>query len=395
MKIRIAACLGAFLLVAPLEARAGVFTVATVDPLLGAPILYDSGGAFIGTPSLDPLFNGGLTISGIEVLGPGAVFTTTDDGLGAADTTVIQLNASAGPGTNAPVGAPAALTNSSRGYDLTLNPVSGLLGVAATAPGGGGPGTGLAAIYELDPGGVFAPAVYAPLPAPPTTSGLTYGPGAAVATLSTDGVVGALTPAPMPGGIYAVPAGGPAGPGILDAAAPPFGVGSPGDDHVVTLDGRTIFLNDGAHDMQDVTAGGGGVFPMVDLDLIPAVAPFLAAGGVRGAVNPFDGDIFTGWGAGGPNLIRVDSFGATASVAVVGFDNVRDIAFGPSTLAPAGPLASGFSLYVTEIDFTTGPGTFSNIWEIGILVPEPSTIVLGAIGLLSIAGLALRRKFAR
>lgn len=375
-------------LLAITEAKAAILTVASVDPLLGTPILYDSGGPIVSggfaTPSLNTTTNGVLTISGLEVLGPGAVFTTTDDGLVGSDTTTIQLNASAGPGTNVPVGLPATLTNNSRGYDLTLNPGSGKLGVAATAAGVGGPGTGLPGIYELDPAGIAPPAVYAALSAKPTTSGLTYGPGA-TATLSTDGIAGAFTVPPLFGGIYPVPAGGPELPGILDSVAPPFGVGSPGDDHVVTLDGRTIFLNDSTNLMHDVTGGAGAVVPLIDLTLVPGLLPFLSSGGVRGAVNPVDGNIFTGWGLGGPNLIRVDQFGAGASVAIVGLDNVRDVDFGPSTLAPAGPMASGFSLYITEEDFTTGPAAFANIWEVGILVPEPSSIVLAVAGILSLA----------
>ena len=117
--------------------RGAIGTVASVDPLLGAPILYDSGvpiplGGF-GTPTLDATLNGGFTISGLEVLGPAMVYTTTDDrftGFGADDTSMIQLNASAGPGTNALVGPLVPFVANARGYDLTLNPVSGFLGVA-------------------------------------------------------------------------------------------------------------------------------------------------------------------------------------------------------------------------------------------------------------------------
>ena len=142
-------------------------------------------------------------------------------------------------------------------------------------------------------------------------------------------------------------------------------------------DGRTIFLNDGAHDLHDVSGGAGAVTLLIDLDLVAGLPPFLSVGGVRGAVNPVDGDIFTGWGLGGPgpipggsNLIRVDDFGATASVAVTGLDNVRDVDFGPSTFG-VGPGTTGISLYITEIE--GGPGApWSNIWEVPILVPEPT-----------------------
>jgi hypothetical protein len=149
--------------------------------------------------------------------------------------------------------------------------------------------------------------------------------------------------------------------------------------------------------MFDVTLGAGSVALLIDLDLVPGLGPFLGAGGVRGAVSPVDGNIFTGWGAlaGGASLIRVDQFGAGASPAITGLDNVRDVDFGPSTFAPGGPLASGFSLYITEVDFTTpAPGLFSNIWEVGILVPEPSSVILAGMALATLAMVALRRKFA-
>ncbi|MEX0678394.1 MAG: hypothetical protein WD063_15040 [Pirellulales bacterium] len=383
------------------QAHAAIMTVASVDPLLAAPILYDSGGPIpaggFATPTLNFVTNGGLSIGGLEVLGPGSVYTLSSDGGTGADSTVLQLNESAGPGTNLFVGLPAALSLNARGYDLTSNPASGLLGVAATgvAPGGG-PGSGLPAIYELDPLGFAPPAVYAGLSAKPTTSGLTYGAGGMTAALSTDGVAGAFTAPPLPAGIYPVPAGGPELPGILSSVAPPGGVGVPGDDHVVTLDGRTIFLGDGSHEMFDVSGGAGAVALLIDLDAVPGLLPFLAIGGVRGAVSPVDGNIFTGWGlpAGMQSLIRVDQFGAGASPAIIGLDNVRDVDFGPSTFAPGGPLASGFSLYITEVDFTTGPTPFSNIWEVGILVPEPSSVVLAVLGLLTLAAVAYRRKFA-
>ena len=110
--------------------------------------------------------------------------------------------------------------------------------------------------------------------------------------------------------------------------------------------------------------------------------PFLSVGGVRGAVNPVDGDIFTGWGLGGPNVIRVDDFGAGASVAVVGLDNLRDVDFGSSTFG-VGPGTTGFSLYLNEIQLGPMGLTWSNIWELPILVPEPT-----CSGWLSVLGLS-------
>ena len=380
-------------LVACPAAHAAVGTVATVDPLLGPPILYDSGvpilGGGFGTPSLDSTVNGGLLISGIEVLAPGAVFTTTDDAFTFSpfidDSSLVQLNASAGPGLNAPVGGIVPFAANGRGYDLTLNPGSGLLGIAGTLTPGPGAAPG---IWELDPLGIAPPAIFAPTTASATTSGLTYGPAGLTATLSTDGISAGATAPPLAGGIYSVPAGGPEAVIALDALPPPGGVLSPGDDHVVTLDGRTIFMNDGSHDLHDVTGGAGAVGLLIDLDLVPAVAPSLSVGGVRGTVSPVDGDIFTGWGLGGPgippggsSLIRVDDFGAGAIVSVIGLDNVRDVDVGPSSLAPVGPLSSGFSLYITEVEGGLGPGAFSNIWEIGILIPEPTTFVFALLAL--------------
>ncbi len=386
--------------------QGAVGLVASVDPLLGAPILYDSGvpipmGGF-GNPTLDATLNGGLTISSLEVLGPGLVYTTTDDGWTGPfidDTSLIQLNVSAGPTTNVPVGPLVPFAANARGYDLTLNPASGFLGVAGAFLAAPAPMPG---IFELDPAGLAPVAPYALMTARPTTSGLTYGAGSASATVSTDGVPGGAPILPIAGGIYTVPAGGPELPGILDAIPVPGGVASPGDDHVVTLDGRTIFLNDGAHDLHDVSGGAGAVALMIDLDLVAGVAPFLSLGGVRGAVNPVDGDIFSGWGLGGPminpggsNLIRVDDFGAGASVAVVGLDNVRDVDFGPSTLG-VGPGTTGFSLYITEVE--GGPSApfgapWSNIWEVPILVPEPTcSLWMGLLGLLGLNWVARRRR---
>jgi hypothetical protein len=232
--------------------------------------------------------------------------------------------------------------------------------------------------------------------AKPTTSGLTYAPGplAPIATVSTDGVAGPFTAPPLPGGIYAVPAGGPEVVIALDALPPPAGVGlpgggsAPGDDHVITLDGRTIFLNDGTNLMHDVTGGAGATSLLIDLTTTPA-APFLSGGGVRGDVNPVDGDIFSGWGLGGANIIRVDEFGATAAGAVIGFSNVRDIAFGPSTFA-VGPGFTGTSMYVTEVEFSLAGPPFSNIWEFGVRVPEPAGGCLALLALLSFAGLRRR-----
>lgn len=384
--------LAAVLLTSPVYGA--IATVASVDPLLGPPILYDSGTI---SPSLLSSTNGGLAISGIEVLGPGMVFTTTDDGMTISpffdDSSVIQLNVSAGPGTNVLAGFPAALVANSRGYDLTLNPGSGLLGVAATA---GLPAAFVPAIWELDPAGIAPPAMYAALSAAPTTSGLTYGPGGASAILSTDGIPGGGAIPPLPGGIYSVPAGGPEAVIALDAAPAPGGVVAPGDDHVITLDGRTIFVNDGSHLMHDVSGGAGAVALLIDLTTIPAVVPSLAIGGVRADVNPVDGDIFTGWGLGGPaappggsSILRVDEFGAGAAVSIVGLDNTRDIAFGPSTFAPAGPLATGVSMYVTETEFSVLGPLISNIWEFPILVPEPSTTT---VAMMFVALLAVVRR---
>jgi hypothetical protein len=247
----------------------------------------------------------------------------------------------------------------------------------------------LPGVYELDPAGILPPGLFGVMTAKPTTSGLTYAPGplAPIATVSTDGIAGPFTAPPLPGGIYAVPAGGPEVVIALDALPAPAGVASPGDDHVITLDGRTIFLNDGTNLMHDVTGGAGATSLLIDLTMTPA-APFLSGGGVRGDVNPVDGDIFSGWGLGGPNIIRVDEFGTTAAGAVIGFSNVRDIAFGPSTFA-VGPGFTGTSMYVTEIEFSM-VGPFSNIWEFGVRVPEPAGGCLALLALLSLAGLRRR-----
>lgn len=266
--------------------------------------------------------------------------------------------------------------------------------MAATAPAAGGPpGSGISGVYELDPTGVAAPVLFGATTMKPTTSGLTYGPGPA-ATISTDGVPGAFTAPSLPSGIYSIPAGGPEALIAVDSIAAPAGVGSPGggsapgDDHVVTLDGRTLFLNDGTNLIHDVSGGAGATALLVDLTTTTAGAGgFLSGGGVRGAVNPVDGDIFIGWGLGGPAIIRADEFGAGAIGSVTGFDNVRDIDFGPSTLA-VGPGFTGTSMYVTEFEFGTAT---SNIWEFGMrAVPEPSTGVF--LWTIAVAAGAVRRR---
>ena len=334
---------------------------------------FDTGGL------LSPALNGGFTVGGLEVdPAGGTVYVVASDGGFGGTSTVVQLLSSTGLGTATAVGAAAPIKLNARGYDLTHNAglyyVAGTLSAAAPVHG----------IHGLDPAGVAAPSTFATTTSGFATSGLTFNAAGTSALVSTDGVDTAV----LPNGLYSVPGGGPEAPVVLTGALP-GGIPTGTDDHVITLDGRTIVVGDGSHDLWDVSGGAGAVSLLVDLDLIPAVAPFLSGGGVRSAVDPWTGDIFIGWGLFGSDIIRVAADGSGAIHFATGLLSTRDLDIGLSSNG-----SGGVSLYVTEED-TAGVGS---IYEFTLshnegAVPEPITATLGLMGL-GVLGMATRRRVA-
>ena len=325
---------------------------------------FDAGG------SLDAFINGGLTLGGLEVTGPGSVHVVGADGSVGGTSSRLQLFHSTGLGTAVPVGAPAPIALNTRGFDLTPNPADGNLYVAGTlrnplpVPG----------LYGFDPAGVAPVSSFATTTLGWATSGITFDAAGASALVTTDGA-GAGS---VPNGLYAVPAGGPQVP-LVTLGPLPAGIPSGTDDHVITLDGRTIVVGDGSHDLWDATGGAGSVSLLVDLDpLLLPLGARLGVGGVRAAVEPGTGDIFIAWGLSvGADIVRVKDDGSAASVFARGMDGerIRDLDFGPASDG-----SGRHSLYVSAA-MANGGGT---IYEI-TLVPEPagSALVLIAAALVS------------
>ena len=361
----------------------GFASALMVVPAWGVPVsldptatlsTFDTGGL------LNPALNGGLTVGGLEVdPAGGTVYVVASDGGFGGTSTVVQLLSSTGLGTATAVGAAAPIKLNARGFDVTHNAglyyVAGTLGAAAPVHG----------IHGLDPAGVAAPSTFATTTSGFATSGLTFDAAGTTALVSTDGV----DPVVLPNGLYSVPAGGPEAAVVLGGALP-GGISGGTDDHVITLDGRTIVVGDGSFDLWDVSGGAGAVSLLVDLNTIPAVAPVLFGGGVRAAVDPWTGDIFMGWGLFGPDIIRVAADGSGAIHFATGFDSVRDLDIGLSSDG-----SGGVSLYVTEED-VNGVGSiyeFTLSHNEGGAVPEPLTAALGLMGLATL-GMATRRRVA-
>ena len=351
-----------------------------VDPSIAAFSIFDTGG------SLDTI--AGFEMGGLEVDASGKVFVLGADfpgSFGGGPASVVQLFGSTGLGTAAPVGLPVAMTLNTRGYDLTMNPADGKMYVAGTLDPLGVMGAPVPGIHGLDPAGAMLPVTFAVTTGSATTSGLTFNPAGTIATLSTDGIPPLTGPTlPLAGGVYTVPAGGPE---VLLAGLGPLPIGAPGpgDDHVITLDGRTIYAGDGSHDLWDVSGGTGTVSTLIDLDLTPA-APVLGFGGSRATLDPWSGDIFYGHALipGSVGIARVKADGSGATIFATGFTGLRDFDIGPASSG-----GGAMSLYAVEVATGTGIGTIYEFELTHMAVPEPAT---AALGLLAAAGLVWRTR---
>jgi len=353
---------------------AGAVPIA-VDPGIISLSTFDTGG-FLDLPAA------GFELGGLEVdPTSGTVYVLASDAPAGGTSTTVQLISSTGLGTAAPVGLPVPFKLNARGYDLTMNSADGKLYAAGTLTPALGPIHG---IHGFDPAGIAPPVTFAGTTSGFSTSGLTFDAAGTRALVSTDGVDAAV----LPNGLYSVPGGGPEAV-VVGAGVLPVGVG-PTDDHVVTPGGKTIVAGDGSHELWDVTGGAGAVSLLIDLNTIPAVLPALGgAGGNRATVDPCSGDIFYAHALapGSPGIIRIKADGSAATVFALGFTGIRDIDFGPASSG-----SGGDSLYVTEVDLGVGGG-LGSIYEFEInCIPEPSTVALLGIGLLSLALLGRRKR---
>ncbi|MEO1128671.1 MAG: hypothetical protein AAFX05_03070 [Planctomycetota bacterium] len=334
----------------------------SLDPAW-TPTVFDTSGA------LDPGASG-LFLSGLEVdpLG-GTVYVLGHDVPPGGASGITALFASTGLGTAVIDNPGVPVSQVTRANDLTFNPLTSTYDfVGNAAPGGPLPGPG--GIYQFTPGAAGA-TTYAGGAGFPTwaTSGLTFGPGGVAATVTSD--VGVGHHVGIPAGAVAT---GPA----VNSDPLPLGYEGGADDHVITLDGRTIVIGDLTRKLYNVTGGAGTVFPLFDLTTIPG---FVDTGffGSRGTVDPATGDIFVAFATGGgTDIFRIKADGSAGSLFATGFvDGVRDIDFG---LSSAGD--GTFSLYATEVNLGLGVGS---IYEFQIPAP-------GAAGLLAIAGGCLLRR---
>ncbi|MEN8133374.1 MAG: FG-GAP-like repeat-containing protein, partial [Pseudomonadota bacterium] len=316
----------------------------TVTAVTGLPVIldpavtlsvFDTGGA------LNPDNNGGLTLGGLEVDPSGeGVFVVAGDANIYSDTTSLQLIHSRGPGTATATGAPEPIRLVSWAYDLTHGP-EGRYYVAGAISGVGG-------IYGFDPTGVTSVNTFASGTPAWATSGLTFDTTGSTALVSTD----------SENGLYQVTADASVTK-LISQGGLPDGIPRGADDHIVTLDGRTILAGDKSHDLWDVTNGAGFIRLLVDLDalFVPGGVPGWTSDdnvwGSRATVDPVSGDIFYSHAAAAPpdipvSIIRVAADGSAASIFATGFSVLRDMDFGPSSSG------SGRSLYVSEISDGTG-----------------------------------------
>lgn len=347
-------------------ATSAVAAPTPVHPAVSLTV-FDAGG------SLDAPTNGGYTLGGLEVDATGSVFVIGAGGNVGTPSTSLQLFQSTGLGTASPVGLPEPIQLNSRGFDLTENPADGNLYVvgtlftAAPAPG----------IHGFDPAGVAPLSTFATTTGTWATSGLTFDAAGSTALVTTDGS-GAATV----NGLYRIPAGGPEA--LVVGSAPlPAGIG-PTDDHVITLDGRTIVVGDGVHDIWDASGGAGSISLLIDLD-VATPGPGMGLGGNRAAVDPVSGDIFVAWGlSAGTDIVRVKADGSGAARFAKGMpgERIRDLAFGPASSGDGQT-----NLYVSAA-MLNGQGA---IYEL-TTIPEPSAMAMIFLG--ATALMARRNRFS-
>jgi hypothetical protein len=338
--------------------------VAAGGAALGVPIsndpawtvnVYDTGGF------LDPATNNGLFLGGLEVdPAGGTVYVVGHDVAPGGASNVSILIRSTGPGTAVvdPAGGP--LQQWTRGNDLTYS--NGQYYIAANRPT---PSALLGGVYGFTPG-VAGFATWAEGQMYWETSGLTFNAAGTQGLVTSDVGIGH----------HAVAAGTPFSTLLVDEQPAPTGYGGGADDHVITLDGRTIVVTDQQRWLYDITGGAGAVAQFFDLATIPG-ATFPGVGS-RGTVDPATGDLFVAYATGGTEIYRIRADGSAGSIFATGFvSGVRDIDFG---LASDG--SGNFSLYATEIDGTTGIGS---IYE--FVIPGPS-----ALAALALAGVVATRR---
>lgn len=357
-----------------LSALIGAISVyaAPVGLVPGANIgVYDTGGALngiVGATAVNVI--GGIEVDPVS----GDVFVTVHDGGVGGTVSTLQLVMSTGLGSATNVGAAIPLVFNARGNDLTRNPADGLLYAVGTL-------SGMPGVHGLDPSGVAPPVNFATLSSGSATSGLVFNNAGTMALYSTDGAAAGV----LPNGAYSIAAGGPEVPIALGGALP-NGIPGGTDDIVVTLDGRTLIIGDGSHEIWDATGGAGALSLLVDLDTIPGLGGHLSGGGVRASVDPVTGDIYIAYGLNGAgSIVRVRDDGSSAEAFATGFGFVRDLDFGPASSG------SGISLYITE-HVNGQQGIVNTIYEANInAIPEPASAVLA---LLAFGGLAVRRRRA-
>jgi len=337
-----------------LIAPAAVSAPVSLDPAW-TPTIFDTGGLL--NPGISGLF-----MSGLEVGPGGTVYVLGHDVPPGGSSGTTALLGSVGLGTAFVDNPGVPISQVTRANDLTFNPATGDLHFVGNAIGGPG------GVFGFTPGSAgfstFAAGAGMPFWA---TSGLTFDAGGGVATVTSDVGIGH----------HIIPAGAVGSAPVVNDDPLPLGYEAGADDHVVTLDGRTIVHGDFSRKLYDVSGGAGTVSVLFDLTTL---ASFVDTGffGSRAAVDPATGDIFVGWGVGGTDIFRIKDDGSSASLFATGFvDGIRDLDFGPSSMGDG-----TFSLYVNEINLGMDIGT---IYEFKIPTP-------GAMSLLAIAGLAATRR---